>query len=118
MTTQPGSFDFTIYQGATFGHVISWKDENDQAINLSGYTSRMHLRVSKDSETAFLTLTTENSRIALGGALGTITLSISAADTALLSEAGGVYDLELISSGGNVTRLLEGNIIISREVTR
>ena len=44
-------------------------------------------------------------------------LSISATDTASLSD-GGIYDLELISSGGDVERLVEGNFTLVLEVTR
>lgn len=118
MTTTPGHYDFTIYQGATFSRVLTWRDENNDAINLSGYTARMQLRESTDAGDAFVSLTTENGGIALGGAAGTVTLTISAADTAAIGETAGVYDLELVSAGGVVTRLLEGEVLISREVTR
>ena len=118
MTTSPGNYDFTIYQGATFSRVLTWKDENNVAINVTGYTARMQLRESQDAAAAFITLTTENGGIALGGAAGTITLSISAANTAAITETSGVYDLELVSAGGIVTRLLAGEVLISKEVTR
>jgi len=118
MTTTPGHYDFTLYQGASFSRILTWKNENDTLINLTGYTARMQLRESQDEASAFLTLTTENGGIALGGALGTITLSISASDTAALTQTSGVYDLELVSGGGIVTRLLQGKILLSREVTR
>ncbi len=118
MTTTPGNYDITIYQGATFSRVLTWKDESGAAINLSAYTARMHLRESHDATSPFLTLTTENGGIALGGAAGTITLAISATDSAAIDEMAGVYDLELVSSGGVVSRLLEGNVLVSKEVTR
>jgi hypothetical protein len=54
----------------------------------------------------------------LGGAAGTITLTISATDTAALTSGRGVYDLELVSGSGIVTRLLQGVATISRNVTR
>ena len=76
------------------------------------------LRSDIEDSSAVLTLTTENGRIALGGAAGTVTLTVSAADTAGLTAGNGVYDLELISSGGVVTRLIEGSYSIVREVTR
>jgi hypothetical protein len=66
-----------------------------------------------------LTLTTENAGITLGGAAGTITLSATATVTAALTAPfSGVYDLELVSGGGVVTRLLEGVATVSPEVTR
>jgi hypothetical protein len=66
-----------------------------------------------------LTLTSENAGITLGDAAGTITLSATATVTAALTAPfSGVYDLELVSGGGVVTRLLEGSATISPEVTR
>jgi hypothetical protein len=45
-------------------------------------------------------------------------LTISATDTAALTAGRGVYDLELVSGSGIVTRLLQGVATISRNVTR
>ena len=78
----------------------------------------MSLRTDIEDSSAILSLTTENGRIALGGGAGTITLTVSASDTAALTAGNGVYDLEIVSSGGVVTRLIEGSYTISREVTR
>jgi hypothetical protein len=122
-----GVKDFTIEQGSAFSRVLTWKDENEAAINLTGYTARMYIKEKYSDTDSLLQLTTANSRITLGGAAGTITLSVLAADTATL-EANAqvnkitgdkyVYDLELISAGGAVTRLLHGNIIVTDEVTK
>jgi hypothetical protein len=118
MTTAPGTYDFTIYQGATFSRVLTWKDEAEALINLTGYTARMQIRTNKDAADPILTLTTENGGIALGGAAGTITLTITATASAAITESEGVYDLELISGSGVVTRLLQGAVEINKEVTR
>ncbi len=117
MTIKPGNYDITIYQGASFSQVFTWKDENGAAINLTGYTARLKVRPAIDSSTVLISLA-DGSGITLGGAAGTITVSISATDTAALTAMLGVYDLELISGSGAVTRLLQGNLIISNEVTR
>jgi len=118
MTITPGTYDFTLYQGATFSRVITWKEDSDNLIDLSGYTARLMARESLDADEVFLNLTTENGGIVLGDEDGTITLSISAADTSAITATAGVYDLELISGSGIVTRLLQGGIVISKEVTR
>lgn len=47
----------------------------------------------------------------------TITLLISATDTAALAWSKGVYDLEMVSAGGIVTTLLAGKISVATEVT-
>lgn len=89
------------------------------AIDLTGFTARMHMRDTLEATTPFLTLTTENGGIALGGAAGTVDLLASAAATSSISATSGVYDLELVAGDGvTVTRLLEGLVTISPEVTR
>jgi hypothetical protein len=113
-----GEYHITIEQGATFARTLTWRDGSGSLVNLTGFTARMQVRRTVEDATVILELTTENSGITLGGAAGTITLSASATATAALDAKPAVYDLELVSSGGVVTRLLEGNVIISRNVTR
>jgi hypothetical protein len=55
--------------------------------------------------------------MSLGGDTGVITLTLTATQTAEITE-NGVYDLELVSAGGSVTRLLKGSFRLDREVTR
>ena len=47
----------------------------------------------------------------------TITLTISATDTAEIAWKRGVYDLEMVSSSGVVTAILTGSVNVTREVT-
>jgi hypothetical protein len=117
MTTHPAKHNFYVYRGATFSEQIEWKDESGTPVNLTGFTARMHMRETLEAADPFLTLTTENGGITLGGVAGTIQLLASATQTNAITAASGVYDLELVS-GANVTRLLEGLVIISPEVTR
>ena len=112
-----GIYLITAEQGTTFTRVLTWRDSNDALINLTGYTARMQVRTDYFAATAALTLTTENSKIVLGGALGTITLSVTATDMAALSEGSYVYDLEMIN-GSTVTRLVQGTFAVNAEVTR
>ena len=111
------TYDLLIEQGATFSQLVTYK-ESGVAVNLTGYTARMQVRSTLESATSVVELTTANGRIALGGAAGTITLTISATDSAALTAGRGVYDLELVSGSGIVTRLLQGVATISRNVTR
>jgi len=119
MTTHPAKHNFYVYRGATFAEQIAWKDENGTAIDLTGFTARMHMRETVDAATPFLTLTTENGGIALGGVAGTVDMLATATITSAIVATAGVYDLELVASDGvTVTRLLEGLVVISPEVTR
>jgi hypothetical protein len=111
-----GAYNFTIEQGATFNLLMTWRIDN-VAVNLTGYTARLQARIDVDETDTILSLTT-GAGITLGGAAGTITLDQTATQTALLPKGEYVYDLELQSSGGVVTRLLQGELNISAEVTR
>jgi hypothetical protein len=86
-------------------------------IDLTAMTARMHIRLAIDDEDAIVTLTTENGGLTLGGTAGTITVNLSATDTAALDFTTAVYDLEIISAGV-VTRVLGGSVTLSQEVTR
>jgi hypothetical protein len=84
----------------------------------------MEIRQEYTSESALVTLTSaaggsgNTSGIALGGVAGTIVVVISDALTgALTAPATNVYDLELVTADGAVTRLIEGKATVSPGVT-
>lgn len=112
------NYDILIEQGATFQLELVWKDANNTPINLTGYTARMQVREKVNAPTTLLNLTTENGGITLGGALGTVQVRAAATLTDDITVRRGVYDLEVVSAGGIVTRLIEGAVTISPEVTR
>ena len=117
MTALAATYGFTADKGATFTQVIRWKDDSNNLINLTGYSAVMVIREKTTAATTVLTLDTGNGRITLGGAGGTITLNVSANDMDI--DAGQyTYTLELVSGGGEVTRLLMGAFIIRPEVFR
>jgi len=111
-------YDITIEQGATFQLQITWKDRDNIAIDLTGFTARMQIRRRVGADEVLAEATTENGYITLGGNEGTIEISIPASITKEFDFKRGVYDLELESSGGIVTRLIQGCVYVSREVTR
>lgn len=112
-----GSYDITIEQGATYDTTFTWTNSAGSAVNLTGYTARLQIRESVDAASTLVSLTS-SSGITLGGVAGTVQVTISATATAALTPGRAVYDLELVSGGGVVTRLLEGAVRITPEVTR
>ncbi len=112
------NYDITIEQGATFQLNLIWKDSAGVPIDLTGYTAKMQVRQRYASDDAVLSLSTTAGTIVLGGVAGTINITGPAADTAAITIKQGVYDVELTSAGGIVTRLIEGCVAISPEVTR
>lgn len=107
-----------IEQGATYTLNLIWKDSASVPVNLTGYSARMQVRRTFNSDDTLLDLSSSNGDITLGGALGTIAIVASATDTALIYVKTGFYDIELESSSGVVTRLMEGEVTIKPEVTR
>ena len=113
--------DICIFQGATFNQTLFYETGEPSApVNLAGFTAKMHIRSKPESKALILELSTTNGRITLNylGNNGAIRLFISATDTANHSVCDkAVYDLELYL-GSVTTRILQGNVIISPEVTR
>lgn len=123
----PVKKDLEIWQGKTydmpftFGRAI--KDEEGEIVdtevtNLAGYTARMQLRPSVESETVTIELTTENGRIVIEPAYGLVRIFLTAEETAALPVASYKYDLELITASGRVYGPLYGKVKVKAEVTR
>jgi len=108
-----GTYNFTFEQGATFSRQLTVQD-NGSAMNLTNYTGRMQLRSSVESSTIALTVTCSITN-ASGGIL---TISNTATETMAVSPGIYVYDLEIESSAGVVTRLMEGTATVNANVTR
>ncbi len=112
-----GVLALEIEQGATWEHTFIWRDENNDIIDLTGYTAEMQLRESHESVTPEETLSTTGGEIVITALAGQIDITLTAVRTGALSGSG-VYDLELTDGAGKVTRLVQGVYEISLEVTR
>ena len=96
------NLDFTIQTGNTL-----W--------DLTGYSATMTIRPFVGANTTTLVLTNGNG-ITLGGALGTVDITISAAVTADFVPSRYAYDF-VLDSGTVITRLLEGKFVVTAGVT-
>lgn len=87
-------------------------------VDMTSYTARMTIK-NKVGGTVLMSLTSgaPDNRIAIDNALHTITITISASDTAAATWKTGVYDLEMVAPSGVVTTIFTGNIIVTQEVT-
>lgn len=116
MSVSPGLLNLTFSQGATWKLNLTY-ESGDSPMDLTNYTARMQARSTYDSSTAVLNLT-NGSGITLGGTAGTIALLVGATTTAAIGAAQYVYDLEIQSPSGEVTRVVEGSLVVTPEVTR
>ena len=108
-----GIYNFTLNQGATFSRQMTVK-ENNSPLNLTGHTAAMQLRSTYDSSTVALSMTAA----VINATQGILSISATSTATAALEEGIYVYDLEITTSAGVVTRLLQGQVTVSPEVTR
>lgn len=130
--------DLIIEQGADWSFVWTKRNAAGAAVNLTGYTARAKVKDGVNGVSqAYLSTGADayGGSIALGGAAGTVTMAMSAAQSgALASDISTVsvvlsvedlakpvktyiYDLELISPAGVVTRELQGRVVVRREIT-
>jgi hypothetical protein len=105
--------ELNIEQYATFSTSLNVEDTNGDAINLTGYTASSQIRKSYYSSTA-----NNFTATITGTANGEITLSMTAANTALLSPGRYLYDLVITAPTGAKTRVVEGIVNVLAGVTQ
>jgi hypothetical protein len=121
-----GVCNLLIQQGETFTRTITLTDNQlvPVPINLTGYTARAQIRPTADSSTITATFVCT---FAVDRATGVITISLADTVTTAIATTGKTaydklakyqWDMEIISSGGVVTRILNGAVEVSPEVTR
>lgn len=91
-----------------------------EPFDLAGFTARMQVRPNIPSDTILLDLTSAASEILINNTTKTIQPVLDALATAAITDWGsGVYDLEMVSPGGVVTKIARGPIAVTvKEVTR
>jgi hypothetical protein len=104
--------NLVIDQGTSYSTNIDILDEYDIAIDLTNYTCAAQIRKHYTSSNAI------SFSVNLGGADGTVILSLTANATANMAAGRYVYDVELTSDTGVVSRVLEGVVIVTPNVTR
>jgi hypothetical protein len=109
-------FDLRINQGETFVLDIPVYDENGDPANLTGNTVRGQIRSHAAAPTVLYAWTTTALNLAFGGS--GVVLSVPAADSSAWTFRTGAYDIELQDTAGNVTRLVEGHVVVQPEITR
>jgi hypothetical protein len=107
---QPAILPITIPQGTdqTFSFTIAGYD-------LTTYTAKLQARTQYGAPTAFVTLT-KDSGITLGN--GSFSWTFTNAQTNTFPLGRWVYDFEITSGGGQVTRLIQGTMTVTPQVTQ
>lgn len=103
--------NLVIDQGATFSTSISFNNQDGTAINFTDYTGSAQMRkhfTSSNSVSFSVSLTNQ----------GVVTLALTANQTANLVAGRYVYDLEVTDVSNVVSRLIEGIVTVTPNVTR
>jgi len=111
------TYDIAADQGSDFSTVITYSDDAAALVNLTGCTGRMQVRKFAGSPAANITLT-NGSGVTLGGAAGTITITISSAALSQVPAGAYVYDVEIVDTSSKVLKVISGSFTVSAEVTR
>lgn len=111
------TYNTTIDQGADWYINFVYQNPAGTPVNITGYTAALQVRTSPLAKTAVLTLTS-GSGLTITGATGTIAAHATNAQTTDITNGKYAYDLEITSPLGIVTRLVQGTIEVSPQVTR
>lgn len=103
--------NLVVDQGTTFTTSITFNDETGNTINFSTYSGAAQLRkhFTSSNSTSFTVALTSN---------GVVTLSLTANQTGNLVAGRYVYDLEVTDSSNQISRLIEGIVTVTPNVTR
>lgn len=119
-----GTYNTDLDQGATFSRTFEVTNSDGTAFDLTGYTFQAQLRKKPlDTGTPVATFT-----CALGSPTNLVSITLTNLITDAIPVAANAkdptatarfyYDLEITSPGGVVTRLVEGYIDVSPQVTK
>ncbi len=112
-----GKYNLMIEQGAKFGVQFTWQDKDGNPIDLSLWTGQIQFRESKD-DTSILYDSDTAGDIVMGGVAGTVDFNLPTLTTTEFTFDDCLYDLELTDPDGEITRLVEGRVSLSKEVTK
>lgn len=104
--------NINIDQGATFQTAINVTNDNEVAVNLTGYSAAAQMRKHYTSSNAYSFTAT------ISPVLGIVTIAMTANTTNNLPAGRYVYDCELTDTNGAVVRLVEGIVTVTPGVTR
>ena len=109
-------YHLRINQGETFQLSIPVLNGDDAPISLSGMTARGQIRTHAADPTVLYEWTLLNSGIAFDA--NNVVLKVPATTSSAWTFRTAQYDVELVDTDGNVTRLVDGHVIVHPEITR
>lgn len=104
--------NLVIDQGSDFSTTITLSDPDGNLIDLSGFTGRSQIRKH------YTSLTAVEMGVILDVQTATITLTLSSTQSSNLAAGRYVYDVEITNQANVVSRIVEGIVTVTPQVTR
>ena len=101
-----------IDQGTDFSITVDVTDTSGGALNMSGYSAAAQIRKTYGSSSVSSTFSTS-----IAENTGQVTLSLTDTQTTALESGRYVYDLELTDAANVVSRIVEGTVTVTPQVT-
>ena len=99
--------------GSTYSNIITVSSSNGQPLNLTGYTVASQMRKSYSSSQAYAFTASIYDAIT-----GRIRLQLTDEQSALIPSGRFLYDVEITSSVGVTTRVVEGIVTVTPQITQ
>jgi hypothetical protein len=109
-------YDLPINQGETCSFTFPVFDGSGDPLTVDGWTAKAQIRRYPHSVPVFYEWSADNNNIVVSGT--SVTLQLPAADSASWTWNNGYYDLYLYDPDSTPTRIAEGAVRVSSEVTR
>lgn len=105
------SVNIVIAQGADFSEVFTSTEFDGSASSLTGYTGESKIKKYPESPTS------ESFTVSITGSTGEVSIAMTAGKTVKLKPGRYCYDVYLTSSTGAVSRLVEGQAMVTAGIT-
>jgi len=101
-----------VDQGSDFSFTIDLTNSDGSVMDLTGYTGESEIKKSYSSSSAAATF-----NVIITEEVGRLTFELTDTQTAGLEYGRYLYDCVITSSGGEKTRIVEGQVIVTPGVT-
>ena len=112
-----GQKNFEVDQNTTFTFIVEYKDNLGNPIALTDASAKLQVRDTKGGSKLAFTLTSPLGGITIDEPNGKLTVKMTPTQTNKLFYPKSSYDIMIVDSNGNKTKLLEGFLTLSRSVT-
>lgn len=114
-----GIYNLVMDQGSVWTLQLTYEDYAGTPIDLTDCTAKMQLRSLPDDPNVALTLSSANGAIQITPLTGVILITATSQQTGQVSTGPYYYDIEVTSTlTSEVSRIMQGQIVVSAEVTR